>query len=141
LRDLPVTAASNFLGRERSVAVITTMASVLLTWQPFYSLPSDAEAAFASRFCLFSLASLEVMSDSPSGAVALVEQEHPDAWRWILVGPDDFIVDGGTEPTQAQAKQAAEAALRFQTSSVPAAEKALLVNLRIGAAPLAHRVT
>ena len=95
---------------------VTAMPSTLLPWQPFHSLPSDAEAAIAAHFCLFSLASLEVKSDSTFGAVALVEQEHPDAWRWILVGPDDFIIDGGTEPTQTHAKQAAEAALRLQTA-------------------------
>lgn len=96
------------------------MASVIFTWQPFHLLPSDAEAAFAAHFCLFSLASLEVMSDSASGAAALVEQEHPDAWRWILVGPDDFIIDGGTEPCQAQARQAAEAALQAHVHLPPA---------------------
>lgn len=101
------------------------MTPAVFTWQPFHLLPSDAEAAFAAHFCLFSLASLEVMSDSASGAVALVEQEHPDAWRWILVGPDDFIIDGGTEPNQAQAKQAAEAALHSH-SSLPPADKRYL---------------
>ena len=99
------------------MALITAMASVFFTWQPFHLLPSDAEAAIAAHFCLFSLASLEVMSDSASGMVALVEQEHPDAWRWVLVGPDDFIIDGGTEPSQAQAKHAAEVALHAHASA------------------------
>lgn len=93
------------------MALINPMPSALFTWQPFHLLPSDAEAAFAAHFCLFSLASLEVISDSASGLVALVEQEHPDAWRWLLVGPDDFVIGSGTEPSQAQAKQTAEAAL------------------------------
>lgn len=113
----------NFSTGSRSVADIVTMSSVLITWQPFHLLPCDAEAAIAAHFCLFSLASLEVMSDSATGMVALVEQEHPDAWRWVLVGPDDFVINDGTEPNQAQAKQAAEAALH---AHAPTADKPCL---------------
>jgi hypothetical protein len=77
-----------------------------LTWDSFESLSPDAERTFVVRFCLFSLATLEVAACSDAGEFALVEREHCDAWRWAVIGPDGFITDSGTEPTRACAKTA-----------------------------------
>ena len=87
-----------------------------LTWCSFSLLP-DAQAAVVSKFCFFSLATLETASCSESQHISLVEQEYPDAWRWAILSVDGFIIQGGAEPTQAQAKVAAEAALRSEVAS------------------------
>jgi hypothetical protein len=91
-----------------------------LTWDSFQSLSSDAEAASASRFCRFSLATLEISCNSGTANLALIEREHADAWRWAVVSPDGFFIDAGSEPTRAHAKKAVERALR-QESTVAAA--------------------
>lgn len=80
------------------------------TWRSFQAL-SDAEAAAVSRFCLFSFATLEVVCSPGSSNSALIEQEHPDAWRWVVFNSDGLVVDGGSESTEAKAKKAVEAAL------------------------------
>jgi hypothetical protein len=99
---------------------IPKMYLTTLTWDSFQNLSSDAEAASVSKFCLFSLATLEIACSPGTADIAMVEQEHPDAWRWAIISPDGFIIDGGSEPTHAHARKAVEQALRLEVASVTA---------------------
>ncbi len=93
------------------------MPTATLTWRPFQGLSADAEAAFVSKFCLFSLATMEVGCNLAAKDVGLIEQEHPDAWRWAVVSIDGFVVDAGSEPNRDYAQRAVEQAMRLETIS------------------------
>ena len=88
-----------------------TLASM---WCPFQSLPSDAAACIAASRCLFSLATLEVAFSPDSTKFALVEREceQADRWRWAVYSCEDLALDEGREPSAAEARTAAERALR-----------------------------
>ena len=88
----------------------------ILTWDSFRALPSAAEAASVSRFCLFSLATLELARSPATTDLALIEQQNPKVWRWAVVSSDGFLVDAGFEPTQAYAKKAVERALHLEVA-------------------------
>jgi hypothetical protein len=94
-----------------------------LTWDSLQALSSDAEAASVSRFCLFSFATPEIACSPGTTNIAMVEQEHTDTWRWLVISPDGFMVDAGSEPTQAYAKKAVEQALRLEAPSPIAISK------------------
>lgn len=85
-----------------------------LLWESYRDIRSDAKAEAAAKFCLFSLATLEVACSPSSTEIALVEEEYPDAWRWSVIGVDGFITDCGSEPSRALAKTAVELALRLE---------------------------
>lgn len=85
-----------------------------LHWESYQDIRSEAEAASASRFCLFSLSTLEVARSPGTMDIALVEQQYSDVWRWAVIGADGFITDSGSEPTRAFARTAVELALRLE---------------------------
>jgi hypothetical protein len=86
-------------------------------WDSFQNLSSFAEAASVSRFCLFSFATLEIAHSPGSESIAMVEQEHPDSWRWLVISSDGFMIDVGSEPTRACAQRAVEVALHLGVPS------------------------
>ena len=90
------------------------MQTTTLAWDSFETHPSAAEAAVVSRFCLFSFSTLELACSPGTGNIAMIEQEHPDTWRWLVISPDGFIIDAGSEPTRAHAKQAVELTLHAE---------------------------
>ncbi len=94
------------------------MQFIELNWRSYANLPSDAEAAAISGFCRFSLATLEIACSPVTNSVALVEQEHPDAWRWLVVNPDGFVTDSGTEPSRECAQSAVIRAFRLEATRV-----------------------
>jgi hypothetical protein len=83
------------------------MAFLLPVWRSFRDIPADAEAAFASSSCTFSLATLEVACTPGIGGFALTERKQADMWRWAIVSVEGPIVDEGWEPTQACARTSA----------------------------------
>jgi hypothetical protein len=85
-----------------------------LIWDSFQALPSDAEAASVSHYCLYSLATLELARRPGTADFAFVEQQNPQVWRWAVVSSDGFLIDTGFEPTQAYAKKAVERALHLE---------------------------
>ncbi len=87
-----------------------------LIWDSFQALPSDAETASVSHFCLYSLETLELARRPGTMDFALVEQQNPTAWRWAVVSSDGFLIDTGFEPTQAHAKKAVERALHLEVA-------------------------
>jgi len=89
-----------------------------LAWARYEDLSSDAEAATVSRFCLFSFATLEVTASPTTTNIAMIEQEHPHSWRWLVVNADGFVIDCGTEPSKTYAKSAVEMALRAELKPV-----------------------
>lgn len=76
-------------------------------WRSLCHLTSAPEAALVSARCRFSLATVEVMCNSSALFCALVEQEHPDTWRWAVYGTGDDALDEGTATTQAGARRTA----------------------------------
>ncbi len=80
-------------------------------WCSFRSIPSAAEASWVSESCLFSLGTLEINCSANTTNFALTECEHTTVWRWAIVSPEGVILDSGREPTQLQARTAAERAL------------------------------
>ena len=87
-----------------------------LIWDSFQALPSDAETASVSHFCLYSLATLELARRPGTTDFALVEQQNSLIWRWAVVSSDGFLIDTGFEPTQAFAKKAVERALHLEVA-------------------------
>jgi hypothetical protein len=90
------------------------MSLFALTWDSFQALPPDAETASVSRFCLFSLATLELARRPGTTDFALIEQQNPNVWRWAVVSSDGFLIDAGSEPTHDYAKKAVERALHLE---------------------------
>ena len=85
-------------------------------WRCFRSLPSDSEAASVSKYCVFSLSTLEIACDPGTECIALVEQEQAGAWRWAVLDDAGVILEGGQESTQADAKGIAMEALLLMAS-------------------------
>jgi len=48
----------------------------------------------------------------------LIEQIHPDLWRWATVSIEGPILDEGTKVTQAEAKRSAVEALLHETTLI-----------------------
>jgi len=94
-----------------------------LSWESYRDIRSDAKADAASKFCLFSLATLEVACSPSSTEIALVEEQYPDSWRWSVIGADGFITDCGSEPSRDLAKTAVELALRLEGAFSVGAER------------------
>jgi hypothetical protein len=80
-------------------------------WRAWCDIPSAGEAALVSARCRYSLDTLEVMCNRGATFCALIEQEHPDVWRWAVHDVHDFARREGTAPTKAAAKCAAFKAL------------------------------
>jgi hypothetical protein len=97
------------------------MYNTILIWESYQNLSPIAQAAYVSKFCLFSLATLEIATCSDTAELALIEQEHLDSWRWAVISPDGFISDSGSEPSRALANTAVELALRFEGAFFAAA--------------------
>lgn len=76
-------------------------------WRSLCHLSGAPEAALVSARCRFSLSTVEVMCNSSALFCALVEQEHPDTWRWAVYGTEDNALDEGTAPTHAGARRTA----------------------------------
>lgn len=100
-------------GLSYSVANVPTLPSLLRLpqpvphWRSLCHLSGAPEAALVSARCRFSLSTVEVMCNSAALFCALVEQEHPDTWRWAVYGTGDDAPDEGTAPTHAGARRAA----------------------------------
>jgi hypothetical protein len=76
-------------------------------WRSLCHLSGAPEAALVSARCQFSLSTVEVVCNSSALFCALVEQEHPDRWRWAVYGTGDNALDEGTAPTHAGARRTA----------------------------------
>jgi len=76
-------------------------------WRSLCHLSGAPEAALVSARCQFSLSTVEVMCNASALFCALVEQEHPDTWRWAVYGTGDDALDEGTAPTNAGARRTA----------------------------------
>jgi hypothetical protein len=85
-------------------------------WRCFRSLPSDSEAASVSKYCVFSLSTLEIACDPETECIALIEREQADAWRWAVLNDAGVIMEGGQQSTQADAKCIAAEAFILMTS-------------------------
>jgi hypothetical protein len=96
-----------------SVANVLTLPSLLRLprpvphWRSLCHLSGAPEAALVSARCQFSLSTVEVMCNSSALFCALVEQEHPDTWRWAVYGTEDNALAEGTAPTHAGARRSA----------------------------------
>lgn len=80
-------------------------------WRPLCDFKSAGRIALVSARCKYSLATVEVMCNRAATFCALVEQEHPDTWRWAVYDVEDNARREGTAPTKAAAKCAAFKAL------------------------------
>jgi hypothetical protein len=80
-------------------------------WRSLCDIESAGEAALVAARCRYSLDTLEVMCNRAATFCALVEQEHPDTWRWAVHDVNDTARREGTAPTKAAAKCAAFKAL------------------------------
>lgn len=80
-------------------------------WRPLRDFKSAGRIALLTARCKYSLATVEALCNRAATFCALVEQEHPDTWRWAVYDVDDNARDEGTAPTKAAAKCAAFKAL------------------------------
>ena len=93
------------------------MSPLAFSWRCFSTISSDAEAACYAEYCLFSLATLQVVCDPPTENFALVEQQGPEAWRWAVISVRGVILDGGDESTLALAREIASSALHQRSGA------------------------
>jgi hypothetical protein len=104
-------------GRAYNMSTVFLLPSILRwrrsapRWRSLCDIESAGEAALVSARCRYSLDTLEVMCNRAATFCALVEQEHPDTWRWAVHDVNDFARREGTAPTKAAAKCAAFKAL------------------------------
>src|SRR5476651_964648 len=82
-------------------------------WCSFVDIPAGPEAASVAASCIFSMATLQIVSLPGSSGFALTERRDPVVWRWAIVGPVGFLLQEGFEETQERAKGAAEEALEL----------------------------
>lgn len=90
---------------------ISLLPTSLPLWRCFRSLSSDSEAASVSKYCVFSLSTLEITCDPGTECFALVEQEQAEAWRWAVMDDAGVLLEGGQESTRVDAKSIAMDAL------------------------------
>jgi hypothetical protein len=84
-----------------------------LTWSLFEDFAPGPKAASAAASCTFSLCTLEIAPIADAPVIALVERKQKDVWRWAVVGLNAHLLEEGFEPSQCDAKRAAEAALQL----------------------------
>ena len=82
-------------------------------WCSFVDIPAGPEAASVAASCIFSMATLQIVSLPGSSGFALTERRDPVVWRWAIVGPVGFLLEEGFEKTQEGAMGAAEEALEL----------------------------
>lgn len=104
-------------GTRYSMGLVLILPSILRRpqpiphWRSLCQLSSAPEAALVSARCQYSLGTVEVMCNSSVMFCALVEQEHPEIWRWAVYGIEDIALDEGRAPTPAGARRTAIRAL------------------------------
>jgi hypothetical protein len=91
------------------------------SWRCFENITPGQEAASVAASCAFSLATLEVASIPDSAGFALTERKQPEVWRWAVIGPTGYLLEEGFEPSQDQAKRAAEEAVELSHAVTSAA--------------------
>jgi hypothetical protein len=84
-----------------------------LTWSLFADFAPGPKAASAAKSCSFSLCTLEIAPIADAPVIALVERKQTDVWRWAVIGLSGLLLEEGFEPSQPDAKRAAEAAVQL----------------------------
>jgi hypothetical protein len=84
-----------------------------LTWSLFVDFAPGPKAAWAASSCIFSLCTLEIAHIADAPVIALVERKQMDVWRWAVIGLNGLLLEEGFEPSQPDAKRAAEAAVQI----------------------------
>ena len=94
-------------------------------WRSLCDISSPVEAVILSAHCRFSLDTTTVLCHPATAFFALVEQERPGAWRWVIYAAEDVPLAQGSAPSQWQAQQAA---LRDSAWVTPGGEEHLLTT-------------